>query len=342
MVSRHPFSLFMLIFFFFPTRTKISTRNLWPLMRLLLPQLDSDRSTYGLRESSIADMYIKSMGIAPTSEAAERLKNYRNPNSGKPGYQGRGKKSDAVAAGDFTTILYDVLKTRAGVQTGHGTATIESVNNLLDTLHSTSDKDAKKKICLKILKDHTAREQFWLARIIIKDMKMGVTHNSMLKIFHPQAEEIYNTCTSLKTVCELVADPAKLKTQMKTIQLFQPMKPMLCHNPHWRSVVKLMHGAPFAIEPKFDGERILIHKQGTTVKLYTRNAIDYTDKFNYGNSFIPVVLKALAGCSNCILDGELLTWDNQTGQYASFGANRTTAMQGNKVNLKSDSNSSRS
>jgi DNA ligase-4 len=86
--------------------------NLYPLMRLLLPQLDTERPTYGLRESTIGDMYVKAMGIAKTSEAAQRLKNYKNPRSA-------GAKAEA-AAGDFTTILYDVLRNRAGVREGAG------------------------------------------------------------------------------------------------------------------------------------------------------------------------------------------------------------------------------
>ena len=74
-------------------------------MRLLLPALDTDRSNYGLRESTLADMYIKVATIAPNSGDAMRLKNYKNPGRASRG-RGGGKQ---VAAGDFTVILHDVL-----------------------------------------------------------------------------------------------------------------------------------------------------------------------------------------------------------------------------------------
>jgi ATP-dependent DNA ligase len=36
------------------------------------------------------------------------------------------------------------------------------------------------------------------------------------------------------------------------------------------SVVKLMEGRPFVIENKFDGERVQVHKDGKTIKLFSR------------------------------------------------------------------------
>ncbi len=42
-------------------------------------QLDTERATYGLRESAIGEMYIKVLGLAKNSEAAQRIKNFRNP-----------------------------------------------------------------------------------------------------------------------------------------------------------------------------------------------------------------------------------------------------------------------
>ncbi len=36
------------------------------------------------------------------------------------------------------------------------------------------------------------------------------------------------------------------------------------------SVVKLMEGRPFVIENKFDGERVQVHKDGKTIRLFSR------------------------------------------------------------------------
>jgi ATP-dependent DNA ligase len=41
-------------------------------------------------------------------------------------------------------------------------------------------------------------------------------------------------------------------------------------------VVKTMEGNPFVIEPKFDGERIQVHKNGKEVRIYSRNSNEVT------------------------------------------------------------------
>jgi hypothetical protein len=58
-------------------------------------------------------------------------------------------------------------------------------------------RDEKKKVYMQVLTTLSAREQFWLARVILKDMKMGVRHESMLKLYHPKATDIYNASSSL-------------------------------------------------------------------------------------------------------------------------------------------------
>lgn len=49
-------------------------------MRLLLPQLDKERQTYGLKETMLGKYYVEILNIAPTSEDAIRLLQWRKPN----------------------------------------------------------------------------------------------------------------------------------------------------------------------------------------------------------------------------------------------------------------------
>lgn len=124
---------------------------------------------------------------------------------------------------------------------------------------------------------------------------MGMKHESMLKLFDTDALDIYNACSSLKTVCENVAQPGRSKASFSAVEYFQPCKPMLSSCPPWNSVVSKMRGHRFFVEDKFDGERILVHKKGDDVRLFTRKSIDYTDKYGYGATFTPVAMAALAG-----------------------------------------------
>ena len=51
-----------------------------------------------------------------------------------------------------------------------------------------------------MLLNMTAKEQKWLIRMILKDMKMGVKEGSFFKLFHQDAEDLYNVKMSLLQV----------------------------------------------------------------------------------------------------------------------------------------------
>jgi ATP-dependent DNA ligase len=48
-----------------------------------------------------------------------------------------------------------------------------------------------------------------------------------------------------------------------------------------------MDGNPFVIEQKFDGERIQVHKDGSEVRLFSRNSNNVTNL--YGDKLIPII-----------------------------------------------------
>lgn len=42
----------------------------------------------------------------------------------------------------------------------------------------------------------------WICKIIIKDLKIGIKHEKVLKIYHPEALDFYNFTSNLKDVCK--------------------------------------------------------------------------------------------------------------------------------------------
>jgi DNA ligase-4 len=96
-------------------------------------------------------------------------------------------------------------------------------------------------------------------------MNISVKETTVLNVFHPDAHDLFNTCSDLKKVAWELWDPARrLNADDKTIQLFRAFAPMLCKRPHPRieDTVKEMKGHPFIIEEKLDGERMQLHKRG--------------------------------------------------------------------------------
>ena len=62
------------------------------------------------------------------------------------------------------------------------------------------DKPAQKKYLCDMLKNMTAEEQKWLIRIIMKELKMGLSQQSVFSVFHQDAEDLFNVKMSLERV----------------------------------------------------------------------------------------------------------------------------------------------
>ena len=128
---------------------------------------------------------------------------------------------------------------------------IAEVITFLDELMNRPDKPG---VLREIIRRTTAEEFKWFCRIILKDLKVGLGHEIVLKYFHEDALEYYNVTSSLKEVCKEFEDKNhKLKN---VLRLFHPIKPMLAAKRTLDDIMKIMENKNFLIETKFDGERI--------------------------------------------------------------------------------------
>jgi ATP-dependent DNA ligase len=67
---------------------------------------------------------------------------------------------------------------------------------------------------------------------------------------------------------------------------------------------------------KLDGERMLIHKIGTEVHIFTRRRNPYTDK--YGEVVSRIINKGVSAYT-CIIDAEIVTWNDTDKHLIPFG-----------------------
>lgn len=318
------------------------TCDLYPFLRLLLPGIDHERGAYGLKESQLAKLFGEMLGLPEVQR--QRLLHWKDP-ALQEGYK--------CAAGDFASVLYSVVETRASVKPGASALTIGELNAALDRIHNAPDVAEKRAQLLGIARRASAMEQKWIAKIVLKDLKVGFSHESVLKRFHPDAMELYNRSSMLKQVLDEIraqyvraqaaggggADSAGSAPGAGTgfsgfsapaaePLLFSKFKPMLAQRlPMEKLATLFSEGEPppqFAVEAKYDGERILAHidRDAKRVELYTRNAIDYTGL--YAPSMRSVLLAGLVG-RQAVLDGEMLSWDEAEQAFVPFGSNRTVA-----------------
>jgi bifunctional non-homologous end joining protein LigD len=109
-----------------------------------------------------------------------------------------------------------------------------------------------------------------------------------------------DTATAKAAAGAKVAVPRAAKSKpllVKTIPRF--VEPQLC-----RLADRSPDGVGWAHEVKLDGYRAQLHVRGKKVVIYTRNGLDWTDRF----SFIATLAKALP---DCLIDGEMLVLDEK-------------------------------
>ncbi|KAL1006226.1 hypothetical protein UPYG_G00069490 [Umbra pygmaea] len=288
-----------------------TTDSFYPAMRLIVPPFERERMAYGIKESMLAKLYIDVLGLPKNGPEANKLLNYRAPITS----QGE--------AGDFALMAYFVLKKRC---TNQGNLTIKDVNDFLNSVainNASKQKDLVKKSLLDLITKSTALEQKWLIRMILKDMKLGVSKETVLQVFHADAAELYNVTTDLNKVCQQLHDPSVSLSEV-SISLFSAFKPMLATVGNMRNVEKQMDNRALFIETKLDGERIQMHKDGDVYKYFTRNSFDYTQQFGASpleGSLTPYIHNVFKPhIVNCILDGEMMAYNPTADTFMQKGS----------------------
>ncbi|RDB23717.1 DNA ligase 4 [Hypsizygus marmoreus] len=298
--------------------------DLYPVLRLILPQKDRERAVYGLKEKNLAKTYIKLIPLGMKDPDAIRLLNWKKPTE-------RDK-----ASGDFPTVLFEVVSKRSSVI--EGSLSIDELNDILDDLSKHMGKqEVQSRILQRVYNRSTPEEQRWIVRIILKDMNISVKETTVFSVFHPDAQDLYNTCSDLKKVAwELWDQSYRLNAEDKTVQLFHAFAPMLCKRPTKKveESVREMGGSEFFIEEKLDGERMQLHKRGNEYFYCSRKGKDYT--YLYGKhigtgSLTPFIDKAFdPRIDDIILDGEMLVWDPVSERNLPFGTLKTAALDKSK------------
>ncbi|CAN9497485.1 unnamed protein product [Ophioblennius macclurei] len=288
-----------------------TTDSFYDAMRLIVPPFERERLAYGIKENMLAKLYIEVLGLPKNGAEANKLLNYRAPSASH------------ADAGDFASVAYFVLKKRCN---SRGNLSVRQVNDFLDSVaqhNAGRKKELVRRSLLQLITASSALEQKWLIRMILKDMKLGVSKETVLQVFHPDAAELYNVTTDLSKVCLQLHDPAVSLSDV-SIGLFAAFKPMLAAVADVGGVEKQMGGAPFYIETKLDGERIQLHKDGDVYKYFSRNAFEYTQQFGGSpleGSLTPHIHGAFQShVVSCILDGEMMAFSAAADAFMQKGS----------------------
>lgn len=318
---------------------------------MILPDKDRDRGVYGLKENTIAKLLIKLMRIPGTGDASTLL-NWKLP----------GQTAASKVAGDFPGRCFEVLSKRPSSTNEPKDMTIAEVNEQLDKLAASTGEAENLLIFETLYSRMDAEELTWLIRIVLKQMKVGATERTMLSLWHPDGETLFNVSSSLRRVCWELYDPeVRLEQDEAGISLMQCFQPQLAQfqmPSSFQKMIELLRPTQddpeFWIEEKLDGERMQMHMiadaehpGGTRFCFWSRKAKDYT--YLYGNGFLDdnsALTRHLrhafaSGVRNLILDGEMITWDMETDKIVPFGTLKTAALAEQQNQTGSDASGHR-
>lgn len=309
--------------------------DVFPAFRLIIPEKDRDRAMYGLKELTLGKLLVKVMKIDKNSEDGYNLVHWKLP----------GVKSSNAMAGDFAGRCFEVISKRP-MRTTPGDLTIAEVNEMLDRLSVAQKEENQLPIMQEFYKRMDAEELMWLIRMILRQMKIGATEKTILEIWHPDAENLFNISSSLRRVCWELYDPeVRLSGDDRGIHLMQCFQPQLAAF-QMRSMEQMVsrmrpteQDPVFWIEEKLDGERMQLHvvddyetPGGKKFGYWSRKAKDYTYLYGSGfedeNSALTRHIRDAFndGVRNIVLDGEMITWDPKVDAVIPFGHLKTAAL----------------
>jgi len=134
------------------------------------------------------------------------------------------------------------------------------------------------------------------------------------KKLRPVIEDAYNKTSDLGYVAEIFYKSGQKGLANVKIMVGKPVRPALAERmPNADEVVKRM-GEDFAVEPKFDGFRVQVHKNGEKVEIFSRNLEDMTHAFPDLVEGVKREIKA----KSAILEGEAIAYNPQTEEFLPF------------------------
>lgn len=172
----------------------------------------------------------------------------------------------------------------------------------------------------------TAIDQKWLIRIMLERVRFGIGPQTIMSLFHRDANDLYARYSHLSKVCDCIerneivgGSDAKLLVDDTIVQPGQPFRPMLCQASHTVNLAQLIANEDFHLETKMDGERFQMHivGEGKQYRYFSRKGKDYTQSFGGDvttGTLTPHISHLFKQTiSSAIFDGEMMVWnrDNQ-------------------------------
>ncbi len=204
---------------------------------------------------------------------------------------------------------------------GRGLSLVKVYEELLDIARTRGTLDKVMKL-INLLKGLSGFEAKYAVRVIIGRLRLGVGDATIIdalsltmgdKELKPYIERAYNLCSDLGLVAKRLKQGGLDAIREFKIQVGYPIRMALAERvSSAEEIIQRLRRC--AIEAKYDGFRLQVHKDGGKVEIYSRNLERMTEMF-------PDVVKAVIGdikAQSVILEGEALAVNEETGEFYPF------------------------
>jgi DNA ligase-1 len=262
-------------------------------------------SYYGIETGVGIKTLFDGLAIATGYKKEEIEKKYKEINEiGKLAYEIIENKKQKTLARKDLDISY-VYKTLYKIATLTGQGSVE----------------LKKKYIADLFNNATKEEAKYIARILMAEVRAGIGEPTILdalswalkgsKEMREEIERAYNLCSDIGIVTELVLkDPEAIK--MFKIEPFRPIRPALAERLSSAEEIFKKIGK-CAVEYKYDGFRMQIHKKGNEVAIFSRRLERMQGMFKD----IEDSIKTL-NAETLIIEGEALAFNKKENRFYSF------------------------
>ncbi len=218
--------------------------------------------------------------------------------------------------GSATKVVLEQAKTKKQTQLTQRSLTITEVRRSLDAISQASgsgSRNRKERLLTTLFSEATPVEAKYLVKIFTGEMRTGLHEGLMeqavAQAFDVPLQKVQHSSMVLGDIGE-VAAAVKIQgaagLENVNFRVFRPVKLMLAQTAQTITEALITHGGKTALEYKYDGARVQIHKQNEEVRVFSRRLSNVTESLPEIVEIIKRNLKA----DSAIVEGEVVALDS--------------------------------
>lgn len=195
---------------------------------------------------------------------------------------------------------------------------------LTDIAQTSGVGSVKKKIGFlsNLLRCMSSKEAKYISRFVIGRLRLGVGDPTVLEALalsigdrglRPELERAYNLCSDLGLVAKTLLEKGMEGVKKFHVRVGYPIRMALCERlPSSEEIIEKIGKA--AVEAKYDGFRVQIHKDKNNIEMFSRNLERTTHMFPE----IKETVRRFINADTAIIEGEALAYNEVTGELFPF------------------------